>query len=180
MSKIVKFAKRLALVNHGEQEHGCLSISEHLADVAKHVKKHAKGMPYRNEIVAAAWLHDVIEDTDMTIEDLESYFCDAGFDPDDYWHVTKIVDAVTDEPGSSRKERHLNTYWKIREDASATLVKLCDRRHNQSRSIKHGEIYAAMYAKEYDYFKFALWNPSDYQDLWAELDEQNRKMREML
>jgi len=185
MSKIVTYAKEAAIFWHGNQDHGCLKIGEHLADVAKNVGKHFNkswrcddgSNRFKEEVVAAAWLHDVVEDTKMTqarlLIDLESN-CEHG----DY--IAELVGLLTDKKGKSRKERHLKTYYAIRPSAHATLIKLCDRRHNQARSIKHGEIYAAMYAKEFDYFKFALWQPNEYVDLWAELDEQNHKMQEIL
>ena len=184
MSKLIEFAKDLALLHHGEQDHGCLKIGEHLEDVAKHVSYHAKKNRvinlYHDIMVAAAWLHDVVEDTSVTANDLEKILHEAEFDFDDVFYLTQAVRAVTDEPGRGRKERHINTYWKIRENPRAMLIKLCDRRHNHERSIKHGEIYAAMYAKEYDYFKFALWKPRQFVELWAELDNQNKKLQEIV
>ena len=184
MSRIIQFAKDFALLHHGEQAHGCLKIGEHLEDVARHVSYHAKKNSieevFHDTTVAAAWLHDVVEDTSVTLELLGDALHDAGFAFDEVFYTTQTVKAVTDGDGRSRKERHLKTYWGIRDNQRALLVKLCDRRHNHERSIRHGEIYAAMYAKEYDYFKFALWRPNQYKQLWAELDEQNHKMQEML
>ena len=184
MSKLIKFAKGFALEAHGSQDHGCLKIDKHLADVAKHVSFHAKQDSvmevYHDSVVAAAWLHDVLEDTKVTEEKLEEAFVKAGFPLDEYHYTLKAVMAVTDGPGKSRKERHMNTYWKIRENNLALLIKLCDRRHNHERSIAHGEIYAAMYAKEHDYFRFALWRPRQFPKLWAELDSQNKKLQEII
>lgn len=184
MSRIIQFAKDFALLHHGEQDHGCLKIGEHLADVASHVsyhaKKHSVEEVFHDTTVAAAWLHDIVEDTSVTSELLEDVLHDAHFNFDDVFYTTQAVRAVTDKAGRGRKERHLKTYWQIRDNPRALLIKLCDRRHNHERSIKHGEIYAAMYAKEFDYFKFALWRPDQYKDLWAELDRQNNKMQEML
>lgn len=184
MSKLIEFAKSFALEHHGGQDHGCLKIGDHLEDVAAHVSSVARVDPslhmHHDKIVAAAWLHDVIEDTNVTQKSLFDAIGDAGFHSDEAYFVSDLVHAVTDEPGKSRKERHLNTYWKIRAYEPAVLVKLCDRRHNHERSIKHGEIYAAMYAKEYDYFKFALWKPRQYPELWSELDKQNKKLQEIV
>ena len=177
MSKLVKFAKEFALKHHGEQDHGCLKIGTHLADVARHAGLHSGNDPV---VMAAAWLHDVVEDTKVTRERLENAMFKEGLQAHDIYDVIRIVKAVTDKPGKGRKERHLNTYWSIRENEDALLVKLCDRRHNHERSIKHGEIYAAMYAKEYDYFKFALWKPRQYPELWSELDKQNKKLQEIV
>lgn len=184
MSKLAKFAMDFALKHHGNQEHGCLKIDQHLADVAKHVSYHAgrdgTACVWHDILVAAAWLHDVLEDTDVTESDLSKALVDAGFEFDEVHYILDIVNAVTDKPGKGRKERHINTYWAIRENPRALLIKLCDRRHNHERSIKHGEIYAAMYAKEYDYFKFALWKPRQFTELWAELDRQNKKLQEIV
>ena len=177
MSKLVRFAKEFALKHHGEQDHGCLKIGAHLADVVKHSALHSDNDPV---VMAAAWLHDVVEDTKVTKERLENAMFKEGLPAHDIYEVLNIVKAVTDKPGKGRKERHLNTYWSIRENEDALLVKLCDRRHNHERSIKHGEIYAAMYAKEYDYFKFALWKPRQYTALWAELDKQNKRLQEIV
>lgn len=184
MSKLIKFAKDFALKHHGNQEHGCLSIDQHLADVAKHVSKHARLNSVENAwhdiTVASAWLHDVVEDTKVTLKSLEKALRDSGFENDLVQYTVEIVGDVTDKPGKGRKERHINTYWAIRENPRALLIKLCDRRHNHDRSIKHGEIYAAMYAKEYDYFKFALWKPRQFPELWAELDNQNKRLQEIV
>jgi (p)ppGpp synthase/HD superfamily hydrolase len=184
MSKLIQFAKEFALKHHGNQEHGCLKIDEHLSDVSTHVSRHARLNDVENVwhdiAVASAWLHDVIEDTEVTENKLSKDLVEAGFGFDDVHYVLDIVNAVTDKPGKSRKERHINTYWKIRDNPRALLIKLCDRRHNHDRSIKHGEIYAAMYAKEYDYFKFALWKPRQFPELWAELDNQNKRLQEIV
>ena len=184
MSKLIKFAKEFALKHHGKQEHGCLFIEEHLADVAKNVSLHTKNSRdwkyYHDEAVAGAWLHDLIEDTNVTLDQLRDEMTKQGFSDRSIAMVCHIVGCVTDGPGKSRKERHLNTYHKIRNNSLALLVKLCDRRHNHERSIKHGEIYAAMYAKEWDYFRFALWSPRQFTKLWAALSKQNKRLQEIV
>jgi len=35
----------------------------------------------------------------------------------------------------------------------------------------------AMYKSEFNYFKFALWDPHRFRDLWAELDGQYEEMQ---
>lgn len=163
-----------ALERHGEQDHGCLKIGDHLADVVDNVRKHYD--PHINicdpeEVIAAAWLHDCVEDTGTSPEDIHHRFGS---------NVGTLVDLLTDKEGKNRMERHLRTYHMIRQDPDATLIKLCDRRHNQARSIKHGEHYAAMYEREYIYFKFALWTPHRFEKLWEELDSQFEHLRKML
>ena len=63
---------------------------------------------------AAAWLHDSIEDTDLTSQELLK----AGIP----FSVIRIVEAMTHESGISNE-----IYWhRITEEPTAVLVKLCD------------------------------------------------------
>lgn len=172
--KIDSAAQAFALERHGAQDHGCLKIGDHLADVAANTRKHYD--PRVNildpeNVIAAAWLHDILEDTPTNLEELEDMF---GY------QTANIVNLLTDKSGRNRLERHLRTYHAIRTDPDATLVKLCDRRHNQDRSLKHGEHWMVMYEREYNYFKFALWTPHKFKELWAELDWQHEEMKRKL
>jgi len=171
---IASRAREFALTRHGNQAHGCLNIGEHLEDVAINTMRHFDknvNIAAFPEIEAAAWLHDVVEDTNTDLDEIEDNFGEG---------VAHIVNLVTDKYGRNRLERHLHTYHMIRQDPDALLVKLCDRRHNQERSLVHGERYLAMYEKEYNYFKFALWTPHKFQALWAELDQQYEDMKKAL
>jgi len=163
-----------ALERHGSQAHGSLKIEFHLADVAWNARMHYD--PHVNilepeQVICAAWLHDIIEDTPTTLQEIEERFgCGVG----------NMVNLLTDKEGRNRLERHLRTYHAIRTDPDATLIKLCDRRHNQDRSLKHGEHWMVMYEREYNYFKFALWTPHKFKKLWEELDWQNEEMKRKL
>lgn len=172
--KISNAARDFALERHGAQDHGCLKIGDHLEDVAKNVIKHYDPGPNIMEpgdIVSAAWLHDILEDTSTTYDELDEYFGSR---------IADVVELLTDKSGRNRLERHLRTYHAIRTDPDATLIKLCDRRHNQDRSLKHGEHWMVMYEREYNYFKFALWTPHKFKKLWEELDWQNEEMKKKL
>ena len=172
--KIDNAAQAFALERHGAQDHGCLKIGDHLADVAAHALKHydpGVNIMEPGDIVSAAWLHDILEDTSTTYDELDEYFGTR---------ITDVVELLTDKSGRNRLERHLRTYHAIRTDPDATLIKLCDRRHNQDRSLKHGEHWMVMYEREYNYFKFALWTPHKFKKLWEELDWQNEEMKKKL
>ncbi|MFN9087956.1 MAG: RelA/SpoT family protein [Gemmatimonadaceae bacterium] len=78
--------------------------------------------------VACGLLHDIVEDTDITVEDVEREF--GG-------EVAQIVDGLTkiaNLPMSSREERQVENYRKlllsIAKDARVILIKLADRLHN--------------------------------------------------
>lgn len=173
-NKVGSAAQAFALERHGVQDHGSLKIGDHLTDVANNARKHYD--PHVNiceaeDIVSAAWLHDVVEDTQTTVPEIEESFGSS---------VANLVNLLTDKSGRNRLERHLRTYHAIRTDPDATLIKLCDRRHNQERSINHGEHWLVMYLNEYNYFKFALWTPHKFKKLWDELDWQNDQMKRKL
>lgn len=171
---IVDRAKDFAIRYHGNQDHGSLKIIDHLEEVTYKLEQVLREIgqdKYRDEIIAAGWLHDVLEDTPVNHHELTAVF--GHF-------VADIVNAVTDGQGSNRMERHLNTYWRTRLKSYATLVKMCDRWHNHKRSIENNESFVVMYAQEYTYFKFALYVPDMANVLWGELDSQYQKMLAMI
>lgn len=69
-------------------------------------------------VKAAAVMHDIVEDTDVTLEQLKI----MGFDP----LVIDIVDRMTKKPGQTPEE-YLQG---LMQSPQATLVKLADLRHN--------------------------------------------------
>ncbi len=95
-----------------------------------------------HEAVAAAVLHDVVEDTDVTLDDLREQFGDK---------VAHLVDGVTKmgriseirEPFSEQKhldDDHAENVRKLllamAEDVRVVLIKLADRLHNM-RTLRH-------------------------------------------
>ena len=70
--------------------------------------------PFGAEAVSAGWLHDIVEDTDTTLEDLRS----EGFSP---W-VVNAVDSVTRRAGES----YLDMVRRAAADPYGRFVKLMD------------------------------------------------------
>ena len=70
----------------------------------------------------AAVLHDIVEDTPVTLEDLEN----EGFHPD----VIAAIDALTKKPGESR----LEAAKRAAENSIARVVKLADVTDNMDLS----------------------------------------------
>jgi (p)ppGpp synthase/HD superfamily hydrolase len=172
--KDLTHASVFALERHGAQPHGCLRIEDHLRDVVGNVRRHYDPHVNVSElgvVTEAAWLHDGVEDTPTTNDEICERFGDR---------IGDIVELLTDKEGKNRVERHLRTYPMLRRDPDAILIKLADRRHNQARSIEYGERWALMYYREYLYFKFALYNPGQFMLLWRELDEQYKKLEDIL
>ena len=71
-----------------------------------------------DEEKAVAYLHDVIEDTELTLEDLREY----GFSEE----VLKAVDVITKKKGQDY-QTYLNS---VKENKLARVVKLADLGHN--------------------------------------------------
>lgn len=108
----------------------------------------------------AIWLHDVVEDTDVKLRDIEENF---GED------VALLVGAVTSEEGPNRRTRNALTYPKIRATGpDAVRIKLADRIAN----VENGGGSVTMYAREYPDFRHALFNSIDTLNLpmWSHLD----------
>ena len=97
--------------------------------------------------IAAAWLHDTIEDTDATYEMLVSEFDQETAD---------IVFAVTNEPGENREEYFRKRAPKIASNKQALTVKLADRISNTESNLKINQRLYQKYVKEFPLFKELL------------------------
>ena len=70
--------------------------------------------------IAVCWLHDVVEDTDVTLDDLALMGIPSP--------VLVAVDSVTIRPG----EPYLVAVARARSNSIGRIVKLCDNWHNAS------------------------------------------------
>lgn len=109
----------------------------------KQVVKISQELGYDETIQVGAALHDVMEDTELSYNDIKKAF---GIE------VAEIVYAVTDELGRNRYERKLNTLPKIRANWKATVVKICDRIANMEQSKKYDDRKYRMYQEENNNF----------------------------
>lgn len=150
-----------ALERHGAQMYGHRGyVSGHLLPVTVLLQSYG----FTGAAVTAALLHDVVEDTSTTVEEIKSLF---GSD------VADLVWAVTSEPGTSRRIRNAATYPKIRASVDALAIKLCDRIINVQECWETRNSKLFMYKKEHPEFRRALYLESDLQsilDMWKRLD----------
>lgn len=110
----------------------------------------------------AAWLHDIVEDTDVKHRDIEENFGEE---------VARLVLAVTSEDGPNRKVRNALTYPKIRAAGpDAIRLKLADRLAN----VTNGGGSVKMYSREHSEFRFGLFDPLDRDNslMWLTLDRE--------
>jgi len=142
---IVNRAKTLAAELHKHQKYGVRPYIVHLAAVAHKVQA-AGGSP---ELIAAAWLHDALEDTPITREELRAQFGDT---------VADVVWAVTGE-GHNRKYKLLSVIDKIANTPGADLVKSADRLCNTKACIADKlDTKAKMYRDEHKHLGPVLGN----------------------
>lgn len=119
-----------------------ISHCQSVVDVLLHFNETDKS------ILAAAYLHDVVEDCGVSLATIEDIFGPK---------IKELVYAVTDEPGANRKERKEKTYKKILTVKDAVKIKLADRIANLTHSVASGnERMFRMYLKERAEFEKAL------------------------
>lgn len=155
-------AKQFATLHHvirKGQLYGVLPYTHHLQAVEMTLRELGES---RDFMLAAAWLHDVVEDTDVKIRDIEENFGEE---------VAHVVFAVTAEGGALRSVKNAVTYPKIRAAGpDAIRLKLADRLAN----VRNGGSMGKKYAKEYPDFRHALRDPNDRFNYkaWIFLDDE--------
>ncbi|MFP9115282.1 HD domain-containing protein [Flavobacterium sp. RHBU_3] len=147
---VIQKARAFAMASHGTQQYGNYPYEIHLGNVVT-AMLHFGIKPDNNghaSLLAAAWLHDVLEDTPVTYDELQVAFTSE---------IAEMVFAVTDEPGANRKERKAKTYVKLAQNPDSVIVKLADRIANVEFSVVHGNAsLLEMYRKEQPGFEAAI------------------------
>lgn len=112
----------------------------HPAEVAALVA-HYGGV--REEVIAAAWLHDVVEDTPVTLQEVRSVFGDD---------VAQLVDELTDkttrEMGNRQVRKALECARLQRVSHEAKIIKLADLYSNTRSVLAHDPGFAVIYLGE--------------------------------
>ena len=118
-------ARALAQIAHAGQKYGKEDYFEaHVSKVADRVANATRNI-YGQDHVIVAYLHDVVEDTAVTLDHL----VDFGFDP----AIIKSVDALTRRNG----EEYFDYIERVKaNDRFAPLVKYHDLEANINRNTK--------------------------------------------
>jgi len=163
-------ARYFAIDIHSGQKYDEHPYIKHLEDVFKVLERYKVK---HQAILVASFLHDILEDGAASYQDVKKIF---GFE------VAEIVYAVTDELGRNRKERHENTYPKIKESLFAICLKLADMianvEYGQSQNARSNLL--SMYIREYPNFRSYMFH-ADLEDnaglkecvyeMWEHLDD---------
>jgi (p)ppGpp synthase/HD superfamily hydrolase len=152
-------AREFAIKAHGWRTYGGKPYHAHLQAVSNVLLDFRFFDPI---LIQSAWLHDVLEDTAITYEQIESKFGKV---------VAEIVRALTSEPGENRQQRNAATYPKIASNRWAIAVKLADRIANVRECVSMKDPRLSMYLKEHRGFRRALYRTDPTtRAMWAELD----------
>lgn len=120
--ELVKSAEFLAKKKHaGHLRKDGSTFSKHLEDVVNRLK--GLGV-IDEEILSAGWLHEIIEDTDVSFDDLYEQFGNR---------ISVIVSSLTEDKILPRKQREKAYRLQLKEASfDAKLIKLCDISTNLS------------------------------------------------
>jgi hypothetical protein len=128
MNELTKKAKEIAEKSHDGQLYGTGELYfTHLEQTARMAEK----MGYCDEVIAACYLHDIVEDTNTTADDLLKVF------------PKPVVDAVIAVTFTGS-----NSDIKIKQamsDVIGHVVKFCDASCNLSNAILNGPLHGKNY-----------------------------------
>ncbi|MCA9689830.1 MAG: HD domain-containing protein [Nannocystaceae bacterium] len=154
-------ARAFAIAAHGDQRYGARPYATHLDAVAALVDGD-------EALQVIAYLHDVVEDTAVTLAEVEARF---GAD------VARCVALLTDPPLPTRRARKRAAYAALAQvdaaapEARALVVKVADRLANvRSCVADENPGLLAMYRREHAAFRAAARREGVAAALWAELD----------
>lgn len=102
--------------------------------------KQAKDVDH--EMIAAAWLHDVLEDTHITHEQIHDWFGPG---------IYKMVADLTNCPlelGNRQTRFEINRDRLAISSPRVKTIKVCDLIHNTSSIVEHDPKFAKLYLKE--------------------------------
>ncbi len=149
---IINKARGFALSHHKNQKYDCFPYEYHLKQVADVCFTEWGD----KEVIAVAWLHDVIEDTEATYKEVLKDFGE---------NIAKNVRAITNQKNKNDTFKEISCY------PIARKVKLADRFCNiQTCLINGNKRLSKKYLNEYKIFKHYLWNIEE-KDFWDYLLE---------
>ena len=132
---------KFATAAHGDQKRkytGDPYINHPIA-----VAKIVETVPHTDAMIAAALLHDVVEDTHVTLDQIKDKFGDK---------VAELVGWLTDisqpEDGNRRTRKALDRAHSANAPAEAQTIKLADLIHNTASIEKHDPGFYKVYKEE--------------------------------
>jgi len=111
----------------------------HLYNVAEIVRQ----VPHISDMIAAAFLHDVVEDTDATMDDIRRIF---------NWNIATLVEMLTDvsrpADGNRKRRKRIDLLHTKIANPDAKTIKLADLIDNSKSIIIFDPKFAKVYMAE--------------------------------
>jgi len=101
------------------------------------------GVSDDERLIAAAWLHDTVEDTPATLEDIRREFGDDVHDL-----VENLTDVSTPKDGNRRFRKEMDREHSAKGSPGAKTVKLADLIHNAESILVSGDGFAYVFIPE--------------------------------
>lgn len=171
---IIEKAEYFAKGAHRESNHRRKYTNEpyeaHLEEVAALTKQYGG----TDEMIAAAWLHDVLEDTNTKSFDIAAVF------------GIKILDLVygltkfsKPEDGNRAKRAELDRAFLAMQDAEVQTIKVADLISNTSTIVEYDPKFAVVYLEEKRLLLEVLTKADPYilEFAWAVLVYQSEKLK---
>lgn len=137
LDEVLKFAT----MAHGDQKRKYTGEPYIVHPIA--VSEIVKTVPHTDEMVAAALLHDVVEDTPVTIQEIETKFGSK---------VAELVGWLTDtsrpENGNRKTRKSIDRLHSADAPAEAQTIKLADLIHNTKSIEQHDPSFWKVYKQE--------------------------------
>tara|TARA_A100001037_G_C15064121_1_gene596178 strand:- start:588 stop:1088 length:501 start_codon:yes stop_codon:yes gene_type:complete len=138
---MVQRALAFATLAHGDQKRKYTGVPYIVHPIE--VMEIVQSVPHDDAMLAAALLHDVVEDTDVTLEEVRSAFGDD---------VASLVDDLTDvskpEDGNRKHRKAMDRDHSARSSARAQTVKLADLISNSADILENDPKFAKVFLAE--------------------------------
>ncbi|MCW8935202.1 MAG: HD domain-containing protein [Gammaproteobacteria bacterium] len=143
MSELIKKARKFATSEHQRIGHVRKYTKQpyqtHLHEVAKLVST----VTDDEEVIAAAWLHDTVEDTPATLGDIEKSFGRSVADL-----VEELTDISKPSDGNRAARKEIDRQHLATASSRAKTIKLADLIHNCTDIVKNDKKFAITYMSE--------------------------------
>ncbi len=162
---MINKAREFAARAHAQQKYGDAPYMTHVEAVVELLK------PYGPDAVVVGYLHDVLEETNTNINEIETEFGTL---------VAKCLELLRDDPRESRRIRKSKANARLRlvtgREELALIVSAADRLANmQACNVARDVKRLKMYLREWDDFEIAVFRPGVCDDLWAALARATRE-----
>jgi (p)ppGpp synthase/HD superfamily hydrolase len=143
MTTLVARARAFATAAHAEVNQKRKYTGEDYIVHPMEVAAIVATVPHTEEMLAAAWLHDTVEDTNATIKDVRECFGDIVADM-----VADLTDVSTPGDGNRAVRKAKDLAHTAHASRGAKTVKLADLLSNTKSIVEHDASFAKVYLRE--------------------------------